>query len=361
MSSQDVSTLSAVAVPARASFDSAATKSDVVRVGVIGYGYWGPNIVRNLHGLEHCRLTAVCDKSPAALARAHKSYPGVHLTTDFAEILESPDIDAVAVITPVWTHFDLAKAALMQGKHVFVEKPFTSTSQQAQELIELAARKNLKIMVDHTFLFSGAVRKIKDLVDGGTLGPLYYFDSTRVNLGLFQHDVSVVWDLAPHDLSIMSHVIAEKPEAVVATGGRHLNGHADMAFITVYFPRDIVAHINVNWLSPVKVRTTLIGGRDKMLVWNDLEADEKIKVYDKGVQITNGNDVYDLLVSYRSGDVWAPRVEQTEALKVELDYFIDCIRNDRTPINDGIAGLDIVNLLEAADASLNARGKLVSL
>ena len=173
--------------------------------------------------------------------------------------------------------------------------------------------------------------------------------------------MSVVWDLAPHDLSIMSHIIGDQPEAVVATGGQHLNGHADMAFITVYFPKDIIAHINVNWLSPVKVRTTLIGGRDKMLVWNDLEADEKIKVYDKGVQITNGNDVYNLLVSYRSGDVWAPRVEQTEALKVELDYFIDCIRNDRTPMNDGVAGLAVVNLLEAAEASLNARGKLVSL
>jgi len=368
MSSQDVATLTPTAVTPsresrsmRARFDPVSRASDVVRVGVIGYGYWGPNIVRNLQALDQCRLVAVCDKSPAALARAGRTYPGVHLTTDFSEILTSPEIDAVAVITPVWTHFDLAKAALMQGKHVFVEKPFTSTSQQAEELIELAARKNLKIMVDHTFLFSGAVKKIKDLVDGGALGPLYYFDSTRVNLGLFQHDVSVVWDLAPHDLSIMSHVIAEKPEAVVATGGRHLNGHADMAFITVYFPRDIIAHINVNWLSPVKVRTTLIGGRDKMLVWNDLEADEKIKVYDKGVEITNGNDVYDLLVSYRSGDVWAPRVEQTEALKVELSYFIDCILNDKEPINDGAAGLGIVRLLEAADESLKSRGKLFML
>src|SRR4051812_4502040 len=364
MSSQDVSTLAAVAAaPAasRAPFDSASHKSDVVRVGVIGYGYWGPNIVRNLHGLEHCRLTAVCDKSPAALARAHKSYPGVHLTTDFAEILESPDIDAVAVITPVWTHFDLAKAALMQGKHVFVEKPFTSTSQQAHELIELAARKNLKIMVDHTFLFSGAVRKIKDLVDGGTLGPLYYFDSTRVNLGLFQHDVSVVWDLAPHDLSIMSHVIAEKPEAVVATGGRHLNGHADMAFITVYFPKDVVAHINVNWLSPLKVRTTLIGGKEKMLVWNDLEPDEKIKVYDKGVQITSGENIYDLLVTYRPGDVWSPKVDQTEALTVELSSSADCIRHNKTPKNDGHAGLRIVKLLEAADHSLSEKGRLVQI
>jgi predicted dehydrogenase len=332
-----------------------------VRVGVIGYGYWGPNIVRNLHSIDDCHVVSICDKNAAALRRAGKAYPAVELTTDFNEILTSPDIDAVAVITPVWTHFDLAKSALENGKHVFVEKPFTSSSAQAEELIELAERRNLKVMVDHTFLFSGAVRKIREVMEAGTLGPLYYFDSTRVNLGLFQHDVSVVWDLAPHDLSIMNHVIAEQPEAVVATGGRHLNGFADMAFITVYFPRDIVAHINVNWLSPVKVRTTLIGGKDKMLVWNDLEADEKIKIYDKGVQITNGEGVYDLLVSYRSGDVWAPKVEQTEALKVELGYFVDCITHNRTPINDGYAGLQVVRLLEAADRSLNDRGRIVAL
>jgi predicted dehydrogenase len=349
--------------PAQHSFEPQPRESQTpaVRVGVIGYGYWGPNIVRNLHGLDNCELVAVCDKSPAALTRAHKLYPQIQLTTDFNEILTAPDIDAVAVITPVWTHFDLAKAALLNGKHVFVEKPFTSTSQQAEELIEIAQRKNLKIMVDHTFLFSGAVKKMRELVDGGVLGQLYYFDSTRVNLGLFQHDVSVIWDLAPHDLSIMDHVIVERPEAVVATGGNHLNGLADMAFITVYFPGNIVAHINVNWLSPVKVRTTLIGGKDKMLVWNDLEPDEKIKVYDKGVQITNGQGVYDLLVSYRSGDVWAPKVQQTEALKHELDYFVDCIVNDRTPMNDGYAGLRVVRLLEAAEQSLGERGKVVTL
>jgi len=274
-------------------------------------------------------------------------------------VLTAPDIDAIAIVTPVWTHYELAKLALQNGKHVFVEKPFTSSSKQAEELIELAEQKNLQIMVDHTFLFSGSVRKIREIVDAGTLGDLYYFDSTRVNLGLFQHDVSVIWDLAPHDLSIMNHLIGERPEAVVATGGRHLNGHADMAFITIYFPRDIVAHINVNWLSPMKVRTTLIGGKDKMLVWNDLEPDEKIKVYDKGVQITNGQGVYDLLVSYRSGDVWSPKVDQTEALKVELDYFVDCIRNNRRPMNDGHAGLNVVKLLEAADTSLSARGRLI--
>jgi len=283
------------------------------------------------------------------------------MTTDFSEVLTSPDVDAVAVVTPVWTHFDLARAALLNGKHVFVEKPFTSTSRQAEELIELADRRNLKVMVDHTFLFSGAVRKIRQLVDDGTLGPLYYFDSTRVNLGLFQHDVSVVWDLAPHDLSIMDYIITAKPEAVVATGAKHLNNLVDMAFITIYFPGNIIAHVNVNWLSPVKVRTTLIGGKDKMLVWNDLEPDEKIKVYDKGVQITNGQGVYDLLVSYRSGDVWGPKVAQTEALKLELEYFTECVLTDQVPLNDGAAGLRVVRLLEAAEASLKDRGRIVCL
>src|SRR6266704_1102356 len=297
----------------------------MIRVGVIGYGYWGPNIVRNLHGPDNIRVEMVCDKSPAALARVRKSYPGITTTTDPCEVLRSPSIDAVAVITPVWTHYELAKAALENGKHVFVEKPFTSSAAQVEELIELAERKKLTIMVDHTFLFTGAVRKIRELLDDGVLGDLYYYDSTRVNLGLFQHDVSVVWDLAPHDLAIMDFLIRAKPDAVIATGETHLNGLVDVAYLTIYFPGNTIAHINVNWLSPVKIRTTLIGGEKKMLVWNDLEADEKIKVYDKGVQVNNGQGLYDLLVSYRSGDMWAPRVEQTEALKVELNYFLDCI------------------------------------
>jgi predicted dehydrogenase len=338
-----------------------STAPGVVRVGVIGYGYWGPNIVRNLQGLENAEVAAVCDRNPNALSRIGRSNSGLRLTTDASEVLRSPDIDAIAVVTPVWTHFDLAKAALENDKHVFVEKPFTATARQAEELIELADRKNLKIMVDHTFLFCGAVRKIQEIVESGALGPLYYFDSKRVNLGLFQHDVSVIWDLAPHDLSIMDHILAERPEAVVATGGSHLNGRADMAFITIYFRRNITAHINVNWLSPVKMRTTLIGGRDKMLVWNDLEADEKIKIYDKGVKITSAEGAYELLVSYRSGDVWAPKCEQTESLTVELQYFVDCILNDRPPFNDGQAGLRVVRLLEAAERSLKDRGRLVSL
>ena len=351
--------MSTVSLPVPES--TARPRAGVVRFGVIGFGYWGPNIVRNVSGLENGDLVAICDQNPAALKRASKLYPGVTMTSEAREILTSPDIDAVAVVTPVWTHFELAKAALENGKHVFVEKPFTSTSQQAEELIELAAIKNLQIMVDHTFLFSGAVKKIRDIVDKGTLGSLYYFDSTRVNLGLFQHDVSVVWDLAPHDLSIMDHILRVKPEAVVTTGAKHVNDLADMAFITVYFPGSLIAHINVNWLSPVKVRMTLIGGKDKMLVWNDLEPDEKIKVYDKGVDVTSGQGVYDLLVSYRSGDIYSPKVEQTEALKLELNYFVDCITKNQAPMNDGAAGLRVVRLLEAAERSLNEHGRIISL
>ena len=333
----------------------------MIRIGVIGYGYWGPNIVRNLHGLDSTQVVAVCDGSPKAQERARRAFPGVHVTSEVSEIVLSPSIDAVAIVTPVWSHFELAKAALENGKHVFVEKPFTSNVAQAEELIELAEKKNLKIMVDHTFLFTGAVKKIRQLIDQGELGELYYYDSTRVNLGLFQHDIDVMWDLAPHDLSIMDYLIHKEPEAVVATGESHLNSHADVAYLTVYFPQKTIAHINVNWLSPVKVRTTLIGGEKKMLVWNDLEADEKVKVYDKGVQMTSQEGVYDLLVSYRSGDMWAPKIEHTEALKVELKYFMDCIENNQTPFNDGVAGLRVIRLLEAAKVSLKRRGEIVSL
>jgi predicted dehydrogenase len=333
----------------------------MIRVGVIGYGYWGPNIVRNLHGLDSTRVEMIADKNPAALARARKAYPTVCTTSDAAEILQSPTIDAVAIITPVWTHYELAKQALENGKHVFIEKPFTSNSRQAEALIELAARKNLTIMVDHTFLFTGAVRKIRELADSGILGDLYYYDSLRVNLGLFQHDVSVIWDLAPHDLSIMDHVIRANPEAIVATGERHLNGVEDVAFMTLYFPRNVIAHINVNWLSPVKIRTTLIGGQKKMVVWNDLVSDEKVRVYDKGVQITSGEGIRDLLVSYRSGDMWAPQIEQLEALRAELDYFADCVVNGKTPFNDGHAGLRVVRMLEAAEASIQKKGEFVRL
>jgi predicted dehydrogenase len=333
----------------------------MIKFGVIGYGYWGPNVVRNLDLMDKAEVVAVCDKSPTSRKRVQKAYPGVRVTSDSAELMTSKDLDAIAVITPVWTHYELTKAALEHGKHVFVEKPFTSSAAQAEELITLAAKKNLKIMVDHTFLFTGAVKKIRQLLKEGALGNLYYYDSTRVNLGLFQHDVNVIWDLAPHDLSIIDHLITESPEALVATGQTHLNGFEDVAFITLYFPNKIIAHINVNWLSPVKVRTTLIGGEKKMLVWNDLEVDEKIKIYDKGIDVTNQQGLYKMLVNYRSGDMWSPQVEQIEALHDELAYFVDCIAHDKIPFNDGEAGLRIVKMLEAADQSLRKRGALVYL
>ena len=332
-----------------------------IKFGVIGYGYWGPNIVRNLQSIADAEVATVCDKSSASRQRAHKSHPNIYVSADVTEVIHSPDIDAVAIITPVWTHFELAKAALENGKHVFVEKPFTTNVAQAEQLIDLAQQKNLRIMVDHTFLFTGAVKKIKELLREDGLGKLYYYDSTRVNLGLFQHDVNVVWDLAPHDLSIMDYLIERSPEALVATGQKHLNGLEDVAFITLYFPDSIIAHANVNWLSPVKVRTTLIGGEKKMLVWNDLEADEKVKVYDKGVNITSQEGLYELLVNYRSGDMWAPQLEQVEALRQELAYFIECIGGDREPMNDGAAGLRVVKILEAANRSLRKRGALVYL
>jgi len=333
-----------------------------MRVGVIGYGYWGPNIVRNFHSHDNCEVVLVADRNPKCEERLKKVFPSITFTTDENQILNSKDIDVVAVVTPVWTHYELTKKALENGKHVFVEKPFTDSVALGEELVELAERKNLKIMVDHTFLFTGVVRKIKELVDRKELGELYYYDSLRVNLGLFQHDVNVIWDLAPHDLSIMDYVIGAKPEAVVATGEKHLNGVEDVAFITVYFPKRIIAHVNVNWLSPVKVRTTLIGGEKKMLVWNDLEADEKLRIYDKGVSMSaNPSNLHQLLVSYRSGDMWVPQLEQVEALRAETSYFVKCIEENTMPFNDGNAGLRVVRILEAANRSIRSRGEAVSL
>jgi predicted dehydrogenase len=332
-------------------------KSTKLKIGVIGYGYWGPNVVRNFHNTPEAEVVAVCDLSPKSLQRVRRTYPAMQITSNTADILTSSTIDAVAIVTPITYHFPLAKQALENGKHVFVEKPFTASVEQAEELIELAERKNLRIMVDHTFLFSPAVRKIRELMDSQALGNLYYYDSTRINLGLFQHDANVIWDLAPHDLSIIDHLLSDGPEAVVATGEKHVNGVENVAFVTMYFPDRVIAHLNVNWLSPVKVRTTMIGGEKRMLVWNDLEADEKIKVYDKGVERSNPQSD-DLRVSYRAGDLWVPRLEQVEALALETQYFVDCVLKGETPFNDGQAGLRVVQMLEAIDRSMSRQGKL---
>jgi predicted dehydrogenase len=334
----------------------------MINLGVIGYGYWGPNIVRNFNRIEDIEVVLLADIDPAALKRARKVYRNLKVSADYRDIITSVDIDAVAIVTPVFTHFELAKSALENGKHIFVEKPFTSTAREAEELIELAEKKKLKIMIDHTFLFTGAVRKIKELIDDNILGDLYYYDSTRVNLGLFQHDVNVIWDLAPHDFSVMDYVIENKPVAISAYGVDHFGrGLEDIAYVTFFFNSNMIAHFTLNWLSPVKVRTTLVGGEKKMLAWNDVEADEKIKVYDKGVTVANKEGVYNLLINYRSGDMTVPRLVQTEALAIETEYFIDCIMNDKIPINDGHAGLRVVKMLEASDTSLKNKGRIIKL
>jgi predicted dehydrogenase len=339
----------------------------VVNIGVIGYGYWGPNVARNFHGTAGAKLVSISDVSEKRLGLAQTNLPFIKAIKDPLELIRSTDVDAVAIVTPVSAHYELAKAALLAGKHIFVEKPFTSTSDQAKDLVELAAKKKLRIMVDHTFLFTGAVKKIKELIDSGELGKLLFYDSVRVNLGLFQHDVNVIWDLAPHDLSIMAHVIDRKPVAISAHGSVHYPGGLDdIAYVAVEFEdQGFIAHFHVNWLSPVKVRKTLISGDRKMLVWDDLDADEKIKIYDRGVDVKSANGgkdgIHDLLVSYRSGDVHIPKLEATEALKAEAQYFVECIGKDCEPFNNGESGLQVVRLLEAADESLKNGGKRVAL
>jgi predicted dehydrogenase len=334
----------------------------MLRIGAIGYGYWGPNIVRNFNMLTDSQVTMVCDINSQVLKKVKKVYPQIRVTTDSATMIKDPEVDAVAIATPVFTHYELAKMAIQEGKSVFVEKPFTFTVAEAEELIELARKKNQKIMVDHTFLYTGAVKKIKQLIEDHVLGDLYYFDSVRVNLGLFQHDVNVIWDLAPHDISIMQYLIGDEPQAIVATGAGHFDRKLeDIAYLTVYYPRNVIAHINVNWLSPVKVRTTLIGGKKKMLVWNDLEPDEKIRIYDKGVDVRTKEGQYNLLVDYRSGDMWAPKIEQTEALRMIAEKFVDYVVNGGTVVNDGAAGLKVVKMLTAANESLSDKSKTVYL
>ncbi len=331
----------------------------MIRVGVIGYGYWGPNIVRNFSLVEGATVEVVCDRSTEMHKKIKAQWPHMNINTDSDEVITSPDIDLVAIVTPVSTHFSLAKQALLNGKHVFVEKPMTATVEESEELVELAEQKGLTLMVDHTFMFTGAVRKMKEVIEERLLGDIYYYDSTRINLGIFQHDINVIWDLAPHDFSILSYLIDEKPLSVSASGVSHVGTREDVAYIHVHFSNSFIAHFNVNWLSPVKVRNTLVGGEKRMLLWDDMMADEKIRIYDKGVEVKQREGMYDLLVSYRAGDMWAPRIEQTEALRYECRYCIKCIENNTRPINDGLNGLYVVRLLNACDESLKIGGGAV--
>ncbi|MGH9585095.1 MAG: Gfo/Idh/MocA family protein [Bryobacteraceae bacterium] len=335
----------------------------MIRVGVIGYGYWGPNLVRNFVECAETEVCAVADMSEARLQHVRQRYPRVETTTDYRDLLANPRVDAVAISTPVSTHFPLALAALEAGKHVLVEKPMTANSEQALRLIEEAERRKLVLMVDHTFVYTGAVRKIRELIAGGALGDLYYYDSTRVNLGLFQHDVDVIWDLAVHDLSILEYIIPESPVAVSATGLGHVQGAAEnIAYVTAFYESSLIAHLNVNWLSPVKIRRTLIGGSRQMIVYDDLESSEKIKLYDKGITVrSNPESLYKLLVGYRSGDMYCPHLDVAEALGIEARHFAECIETGKTPITDGWSGLRVVSVLEAATLSMKEKGRSIAL
>jgi len=334
-----------------------------ISIGVIGYGYWGPNLVRNFVEAPGSQVRAVSDLRSERLKLVAERYPNIYTTVNHRELIDDPGIDAIAIATPVSTHFELAMQVLQAGKHVLVEKPLTATVEQGEQLLEEAARRHCTLMVDHTFLYSGAVRKVKELVDGGKLGKLYYYDSVRVNLGLFQHDVNVLWDLAVHDLSIMDYVLNQRPSAVAATGIAHIPGQPqNVAYLTCFFDHNLIAHFHVNWLAPVKVRRTLIGGDRQMIVYDDLEPSEKIKVYDKGITINNGmQGKYQQLVGYRTGDMWAPQLDTTEALRAEAMHFVECIAQGRQPLTNGQVGLRIVRILEAATHSLTDRGRPVEL
>jgi len=335
----------------------------VLKIGVIGYGYWGPNLVRNFNEAAQSEVLAVSDFSQKRLDVAKIRYPALEVYTDHKRLLADSAIDAVAIATPVSTHFDLAMEALKSGKHVFLEKPFTEKSEQAVRLLEEADRQNLVIVVDHTFVYTGAVQKISKLVNSGELGDLYYYDSVRVNLGLFQHDVSVIWDLAVHDLSILNSIYPHEPVAVSATGINHVIGRPEnIAFLTLFYSNTMIAHIHVNWLAPVKIRRTLLGGNKKMIVYDDLEPSEKVKVYNKGITIDNDREsVYQDMIGYRTGDMWAPKLENKEALMEEVEHFIRCITDNETPRTGGGAGLIVVKTLEAATRSMAERGRPVEL
>ncbi|MGH8613183.1 MAG: Gfo/Idh/MocA family protein [Gammaproteobacteria bacterium] len=335
----------------------------MIKIGVIGYGYWGPNLVRNFSELVDGQVVAVSDLDEQRLRLVKRLYPAIEVTTDCQDLLKDPDIDAIVVATPVSTHYELALRALRSGKHVFVEKPLTETAEQGERLIAEADGRNLTLHVDHTFIYTGAVRKIHALVNDGELGDLYYYDSVRVNLGLFQPDVNVIWDLAVHDLSIMDYVFPLKPVAVSATGVGHVPGKpANIAYLTLFFENGAIAHLHVNWLAPVKLRRTLIGGSRKMIAYDDLEPSEKIKIYDKGITINGTKEsLYKTMIGYRTGDMWAPQLEITEALRVEAQHFVHCATNGKRPISDGEAGLRVVRILEAATASMSTRGRPVEL
>jgi predicted dehydrogenase len=340
-----------------------APKRDVLNIGVIGYGYWGPNLVRNFAELTDARVHTVADLNPKALETVARRFPSTKVTTDAMAMIRDPEIDAVAIATPVSTHFSLAMAALRAGKHVWLEKPMTETSMQARALIEEAQKRGLTLHVDHTFVYTGPVKKMREMVQNGELGKTLYYDSTRVNLGLFQRDVNVIADLAVHDFSIIDYVFDQHPIAVSASGINHYPGTPEnLAFITLFYETGFIAHVNVSWLAPVKIRSIIIGGTDKMITFDELQPSEKLKIYDKGVSFTDDPaKIHEMRVGYRTGDMWAPKVDGSEALLVEGKHFVDCIRNNKKPTSDGEFGFRMVELIEAATASMRGRGETIHL
>ncbi len=333
-----------------------------MRIGVIGYGYWGPNLVRNFSEVQGSEVSWCADQRPDRRNLVKKRFPSVKSTENAEDIFKDPNVDAVVIATPVSSHHPLAKRALECGKHVMVEKPMARSIAEAEELAILADKKGLVLMVDHTFIYTGAVRKIKELLEVGELGDLYYFDSVRVNLGLFQHDIDVIWDLAPHDLSILTYLLPQKPQAVSAVGADHTgSGHVNVAYLSVLYGNGFLAHFHVNWLSPVKVRQILIGGSRRMLVYNDMEPSEKVRVYDAGVRVTTEDGIHRMLVDYRTGDMWAPKLDLREALLAECEHFLECVRLKKLPLSGASAGVSVVRMLEAASRSLAEDGRRISL
>ena len=334
----------------------------MIKVGLIGYGYWGPNLLRNFANVDNCKVEMVCDLRQSRLDEVNKIYPTIHCTTEIKTLIKSPKVDAVLIATPVFTHFDFARMSLENGKSVLIEKPMTASTEEAIKLIELAEKKNLLLMVDHTFLYTSAVQKIKKIIELGTLGGLKYFASTRINLGLFQSDINVLWDLAPHDISILNYIIGEKPESVNATGTIHTNnGIENIAYLTLNYKSGFIAHLNCSWSSPVKIRMMLIGGDKKNIVFNDLEPTEKLKIYDAGYTFKNDEEKGNILVDYRIGDIFVPKIDNTEALMFMAKDFIDSIIDNKIPLSNMNSAFDVVKILESSDKSIKNKGIEVKL
>jgi predicted dehydrogenase len=334
----------------------------VIRVAVVGCGYWGPNVVRNLEALDDAGVRTVCDIDPERLEPLRRRYPSVRLASDVREVLEDPEVDALAICTPIETHYALASAALRAGKHVLVEKPMTHSLETAERLVAEADDAGLVLQVDHTFVYTDAVRKIRDIIDAGEIGELLYVDAVRINLGLFQSDVNVVWDLAPHDVSVFSHLIDRRPLWVSAIGSTHYGAHETQAYLTIGYDDALIAHLHVNWLAPVKIRSTLIGGSRRMIVYDDLAPTEKIRIYDKGVSLSNDRSSRDrALVDYRLGDMFAPHLDRTEPLSAVCRNFVDAIAHGTPPLTDGRAGLDVVRILAYAQESIAKDGERIRL